>query len=122
MTFHGFLDKPKLHELLDGCHLGLVPMDPASGVQGPYKAADYTAAGLPILSCLGNELQDLIETHTIGLTYQFGKAPSLADAIKHLRNLPDSYRNAQANAFKLAKESFDRSVSYYKLCEFIGFR
>lgn len=120
VSFHGFLDQPELKKRLAQSHLGLVPMDPASGVQVPYKAADYTAAGLPILSCLGNELQDLIEAHTIGHTYRFGKAPSLADAIKHQRNRPDSYRKAQVNAFQLAKESFDRSGSYSKLCEFIG--
>ena len=117
--FHGLLDRSALDALLGGAHAGVVPMDPASGVGVPYKAADYAAAGLPMLSCLGNELGDLLEEFRAGTPYAFRDAPSLVAAMRAYYDDNDRLGEHSAAARTLAEARFDRAREYPKLAEFI---
>ncbi|MCH8540756.1 MAG: glycosyltransferase [Opitutales bacterium] len=119
VTFHGHLKQEQLRELLAQSHVGIVPMDPASAVAVPYKAADYTAAGLPILSCLDNELGDLIQSFDAGYPYQHQDPESLFERLRTYHNHPETLTTHRHGARQLAQSLFDRPKTYEGFCEFL---
>jgi glycosyltransferase involved in cell wall biosynthesis len=62
IVFHGHVKKDAITDLLLSAHLALVPNRPDSLVACPYKAGEYAAAGLPMISCLKGELGRLTQT------------------------------------------------------------
>jgi len=66
VCFHGFLKEEALREQLRKADVGVIPMDPGSMVGIPNKLVDYCAAGLPVLSCLGGETGQLLDTYRAG--------------------------------------------------------
>ena len=81
IRFHGYLDDAEMRPLLQSCDIGLVPMFPDSCVGVPYKLADYAAAGLRIVECLGGETRELVERFHAGAHYEPGDARSLVAAL-----------------------------------------
>ncbi len=69
IRFHGYLDESALAQLLDSCTIGIIPMFPESCVTIPGKLADYAAAGLRIVECLGGECADVITRYSAGTHY-----------------------------------------------------
>ncbi len=94
-------------------------MDPASAVAVPYKAADYAAAGLPMLSCLGNELGGLLAEFGAGTPYAFRDAASLVAALRSYFDVPDRLPLQSKGARSLAEARFDRRREYPRLAAFI---
>lgn len=84
IRFHGYLAETEVKELLSSCDAGLVPMFPDSCVGVPYKLADYAAAGLPVVECLGGETGEIAERFGCGVHYRAGDAGSLAAALAKL--------------------------------------
>ncbi len=119
VTFHGQLDKQSVNELLLNADIGLVTNKPETLVACPYKVAEYAAAGLPILSCLGGELGQLLRKYNAGSEHKEGDVESLHAAFEnYLFNLNILNRHS-ANARKMAEALFDRSKAYSKFVEFI---
>ncbi|MGB0418771.1 MAG: glycosyltransferase, partial [Opitutales bacterium] len=120
VTFHGQLNKQSVNELLLNADLALVTNKPETLVACPYKAAEYAAAGLPILSCLGGELGQLLRKYNAGSEYKEGDAESLHAALeKYLSELGRLNRQA-SNARIMAEDLFDRNVTYLALADFIS--
>jgi glycosyltransferase involved in cell wall biosynthesis len=119
VVFHGFLHKEAITELLLSADLALVPNRPSSLVACPYKAGEYAAAGLPMLSCLGGELGKLIQEWNAGSEYNEGDVDSLDTAFKNTSEDLNLLEEQSLNARKMAEALFDRSRTYPKLAEFI---
>ena len=119
IVFHGFLQKAAITDLLLSSHLALVPNRPDSLVACPYKAGEYAAAGLPMLSCLGGELGDLIKQRDAGSEYDEGDAASLQAAFQNYSTDPDRLKQQSLNARNMAEALFDREASYRELTGFI---
>jgi glycosyltransferase involved in cell wall biosynthesis len=120
VTFHGQLNKQSVNELLLNADLGLVTNKPETLVACPYKAAEYAAAGLPILSCLGGELGQLLRKYNAGSEYKEGDVEALHAAFeKYLSELGRLNRQA-SNARIMAEDLFDRNVTYLALADFIS--
>ena len=81
ILFHGYLVDAEMKALLQRCDIGLVPMFPDSCVGVPYKLADYAAAGLRIVECLGGETHTLVELFHAGAHYEPGDVQSLVAAL-----------------------------------------
>lgn len=81
IRFHGYLADAEMKELLRNCDVGLVPMFPDSCVGVPYKLADYAAAGLRVVECLGGETQSLVGRFHAGAHYEPRNAASLVAAL-----------------------------------------
>jgi glycosyltransferase involved in cell wall biosynthesis len=96
-----------------------VPNRPGSLVACPYKAGEYAAAGLPMVSCLGGELGDLLKTWNAGSEYNEGDAASLQAAFKKYSTDVDLLKQQSLNARKMAEAQFDRERTYPELAEFI---
>jgi hypothetical protein len=96
-----------------------VPNRPDSLVACPYKAGEYAAAGLPMLSCLGGELGDLLKRWGAGSEYNEGDAASLQAAFDNTSNDPDLLNQQSLNTRKMAEALFDRKKTYAELAAFI---
>jgi glycosyltransferase involved in cell wall biosynthesis len=81
IRFRGYLADAEMKALLRNCDAGLVPMFPDSCVGVPYKLADYAAAGLRIVECLGGETQSLVENFHAGAHYEPRNVASLVAAL-----------------------------------------
>ena len=119
LVFHGLLKKDAVNELLGSSHVALVANRPDSLVACPYKAGEYAAAGLPMISCLSGELNQLISEWNAGTEYTEGDLDSLQAAFEIYLEVPDLLQQQQQGAIKLAKALFDRRVSYRSLAAFI---
>ena len=119
IIFHGQLNKDAVNELLLSSDVALVPNKPDSLVACPYKAGEYAAAGLPIISCLEGELNQLLSKWDAGSTYQEGNVDSLRSAFEKYSSNPNLLQKQTRNAHILAGKLFDRETTYTKLAEFI---
>lgn len=119
IVFHGQIGREAVNELLLSSDLALVPNRPGSLVACPYKAGEYAAAGLPMLSCLGGELGKLLKTWNAGSEYNEGDNASLHAAFAKYSNNPDVLNQQSINVKKIAKELFNRTQTYSELANFI---
>ena len=119
VVFHGHLAKTPITELLESSHLALVPNRPDSLVACPYKAGEYAAAGLPMLSCLNGELGKLLKQWDAGSEYNEGDAASLQAAFEKYLSNPDLLKQQSLNARNMAEALFDREKTYAELAAFI---
>ena len=119
IVFHGHVKKDAITDLLLSAHLALVPNRPDSLVACPYKAGEYAAAGLPMISCLKGELGDLLKQWNAGTEYNEGDAASLQAAFKKYSTDVELLNQQSLNAREMAEALFDRKQTYATLAEFI---
>ena len=119
IVFHGFLQKNEINELLLSSDLALVANKPDSLVACPYKAGEYAAAGLPMLSCLRGELGQLLREWNAGSEYKEGDADSLSTAFEKYSTDLAQLEQQSRNARKMTEALFDRQTTYAELAAFI---
>ncbi len=105
----GYLNEEELAGFLAAGDIGVVPMSPDSCVGVPYKFADYSRAGLAIVSSLGGESDRLLAKYGAGAAYRAHDPRSLAEAVKRL--LP-RLKEAQRGARAMAGAEFDAAAIY----------
>lgn len=118
--FNGFLQGDALAEEMSRVDVGLIPMDPASGVGVPNKLADYCCAGLPVLCCLIGETAVLLNTFHAGWTYRFRDVESLTHRLSALIGDPMQLRLFSHGSFRLAREHLDGNRNARMLAQFVG--
>jgi glycosyltransferase involved in cell wall biosynthesis len=119
VRFPGFLQREDLEALLRASQIGLIPMNPASGVAVPYKVGDYLAHGLPVVSSLPGELNALLTDTGAGLTYRFGDAEDLFNTLQHYASHPKKRIAAGHAAQTLFQSHFNREITYPHWAEWI---
>jgi glycosyltransferase involved in cell wall biosynthesis len=119
VVFHGFLQKEAITDLLLSSDVALVPNRPDSLVACPYKAGEYAAAGLPMISCLRDELNQLLSQWNAGSGYNEGDVESLHTAFKNYSTGSNLLNQQSCNTRKMAEALFDREKTYSALAEFI---
>lgn len=119
VVFHGFLQKNEINQLLLSSDIALVPNKPDSLVACPYKAGEYAAAGLPMISCLDGELNELLAKWQAGCEYKEGDVESLYAAFEKYSTDLALLAQQGRNARKMAETLFDRQKTYAKLAAFI---
>ncbi len=117
--FTGFLTGEALEQELHSADIGVVPFFKESGVAVPYKAGDYLAYGLPLLSTIDGELGGLIRKHQCGSVYREKDAEDLVSAIRQYAENPTLLNQAKNGAKQCFEESFDRSLTYPIFSEWI---
>ena len=120
IVFHDYLQKEAINILLMTSDLALVPNRDDSLVACPYKASEYAAAGLPMLSCLSGELNRLLSKWNAGTKYTEGNAESLHIAFQNYLSDPDRLKQQSLSARKMAETLFNREKSYEGLANFIS--
>ena len=109
VRFHGYCSQERLSGLLAGADIGVVPMSPASCVGIPNKMADYSRAGLAIVSSLGGESGRLLARYHAGEEYAPGDIDSLVAAIGRIAADLDGYK---AGSARMAQAEFDCARIY----------
>lgn len=117
--FTGFLDGEALDRELQSADIGVVPFFNESGVAVPYKAGDYLAYGLPLLSTIDGELGGLIRKHQCGSVYRAEDAEGLASAIRQYVENPTLLNQAKAGAGACFSTNFDRAQTYPNFADWI---
>lgn len=82
IRFHGYLGEEDLARLLQACTVGVIPMFPESCVAVPGKLADYAAAQLRVVECLGGECAAVVKQFDVGTHYQAKDVASLKAALQ----------------------------------------
>jgi glycosyltransferase involved in cell wall biosynthesis len=119
IRWHGYLDAAAVATLMQQCHLGLVLNRPDTLVCCPYKAAEYAAAGLPMITCLGGEFASLLTTWRAGTVIPDHDPAALAEALDHYAQHPATLREVGQQSRYLAEAAFDRRITYRRLAEFM---
>jgi glycosyltransferase involved in cell wall biosynthesis len=119
VVVHGLLDRAAHGRLLATADVGLVLVKPESLVAIPYKACDYSAAGLAMINSLPGELESLIARHSAGLQYTSGDAASLARAITTLASDRRLLLECRQGARRLAETEFDREKIYPRFARWL---
>lgn len=84
------------------------------------KVADYFAAGVPCLNgSLCQEMRDLIVDYHVGLNFEPENVESLVEAILKIDDNKVLAKEYGDNAKQLARDKFDRSVTYYHIIRLI---
>jgi glycosyltransferase involved in cell wall biosynthesis len=114
IRFHGVVTGDVLRALIEQADVGVVPMFENTYVAVPYKLADYVAAGLPVISSLKGETEELIKRYDAGWRYKARDVLSLKRAIQACveeRQTPyEDLRKQRAR--QMAEENFDAGKIY----------
>ena len=121
IRMHRYLAEEELKAMLLSCDAGVVPMHPDSCVGVPGKMADYAAAGLKIIECLGGETAEMVDRFGVGTHYRAGDVESLRAAITAAGSIDNSRgRQAFSDNFSasMVMEGFVQWVS--RRCRGVG--
>ncbi len=120
VDFVGFVDYEKMAAYLSKSDMTINSVKRRASQSIINKVADYFAAGIPCLNgslCL--EMRQLIDNYQAGLNFEPEDVDSLVNAILQIDTDKERARMLGVNAKRLAKEKFDRSVTYHQIVELI---
>ncbi len=115
----GWVDAAAIRALMERSLAGLAPYhnERSFTMSIPNKAVEYMAGGLPVLTCLGGELQAMLRQHGCGVFWNEGDATGLADAINRLIGDPEARQRMADNAASAYSENFVAQVVYGRLID-----
>ena len=120
IRFYGYLSNEDMQQLLADSDVAVVPMFPDSWVAVPYKLADYTAAGLPMICCLTGETEHLITRYRAGTMYTAGNVEDFKRVLLgYLHRRSRLTREAIASA-RIARENFMMDDIYPEFVRFLS--
>lgn len=116
-NFHltGWLEKRAIDEILSVSSIGLAPYMMEIVPTLSNKPFEYMASGLPILSSLGGELEDIIRQESIGLQYRCGDSDDLKRKIMWFLSHPEETAAMGQRAKTLFEEKYNADVVYPSL-------
>ncbi len=116
----GYLNDEDLGQLLADSDIGVIPMFADSYVAVPYKLADYTAAGLPIINSLDGESRHMIDMYQAGTYYQVKSVESLKQAIMRYATRRSLIAQESTASVRIAKERFMSDLIYPEFVTFLA--
>lgn len=119
IRFYGYLTNEDMQQLLADSDVSVVPMFPDSFVAVPYKLADYTSAGLPMICCLTGETQGMIERYRAGTMYHAGDVEDFKRVLLgYLHKRSRITQESMASA-RIARENFMMDSIYPRFVQFL---
>ena len=117
VTVTGRLDKESVSAILNLSSIGLSPHKEGRSINGalPNKSFEYMAAGLPMLSSLRGELENLLCMEKIGRQYLAGSVDSLIKQIHWFAEHPIERKDMGLKSKELFRKKFCAEVIYPKL-------
>jgi glycosyltransferase involved in cell wall biosynthesis len=107
----GWLDTNEVAPILSKSHVGLVSCRHIRNTV-PNKPFEYLAAGLPLLSSIEGEMEEIIETLGLGLSYRAGDLAGFIQTVDRISGDRKALALWSANATKAFKEHFSASRIY----------
>jgi len=119
VVFTGWLDGRALRDLMRTAWVGLAPYVEGAGQSLPNKPFEYMAAGLPVISSLPGELEEILRRERVGVQYEAGDVSSLVDAIRFVAEHPDEREAMAARSRALFEREFAAEIIYPRYAEFL---
>ncbi len=112
VTMTGWLNSEEIKKILAKTKVGLVAYSKDAIMSLPNKPFEYMAAGLPLLSSLQGELEELIQEHGIGRNYEAGNPRSLAEGIRWFYEHPNETKKMGERSKVLFSKKFRSDIIY----------
>ena len=119
ITLLGWLNKGDLSFCLSNAFAGLAPYSKGALMSLPNKFFEYLAYGLPIISSLEGEMNEIINSKKLGINFEAGSGKSLGKQIVNLEKLLNKdldYKKRIKAEFKI---NFDGKKIYKDLAQYI---
>ncbi len=111
--FAGFMEYGDMMATLMACDCAVNPIIGKSVSSIINKVSDYAMAGVPVINTQNSpEYRALLEEYECGINCENGNAEAIADAILKLYKDEELKKTMGENSLMLAKERFDRAVTY----------
>ncbi len=116
-----FLDNEELRHKMAECHLALGQLSDHPRLQRtiPHKAFESWALGLPYLTARQPGILELLKENETGFCFKPGDANALVEAIRKLKNDPESLDRVAAAGHNLYQTDLTLSVLGKKLIEML---
>lgn len=111
----GWRQKLEIERILSLSSVGLAPYAFNFEPTLPNKPFEYMAAGKPILSSLGGELQEIISLQKVGLQYHSRDPIDLMKKTVYLASNPDEVERMGRRAKDLFERSFSAEIVYKEM-------
>ena len=112
VVFTGWLGGDEINWLRRHAAIGLQPYVPQAPQGLANKLFEYLSAGIPVVSCLRGENEDLIVTNGCGVMYRAGDASDCAAKIRALATAGDRRRLMGERGRQLFLRRFDARVVF----------
>lgn len=121
IIFPGWVGAAEIWTLLRMSSVGLAPYVNTQNfmLNLPNKPVEYLSAGLPIVSCLGGVLENLLSTYDCGVTYDSADAGALVSVLKHLYDNRQRLKAMSDNALALYKEKYVAEKVYNDMIRYL---
>ena len=106
IIFPGWVGIEQIQSLMQISEVGLAPYSSSAKMSLPNKPFEYFSGGLPVLSSLHDELEQILSENDCGLTYEAGDVQGLVDTILYLKNNPEKREQMGKNAKRLFEEKY----------------
>ncbi|MGE5373162.1 MAG: glycosyltransferase family 4 protein [Solirubrobacterales bacterium] len=119
VVFPGWVDAAQLAWLMKSSKAGLAAYA-AGAPQGlPNKVFEFLCAGIPVISSLRGETEQLLSEYECGMTYTAGDPESLAGVLTRLADNEAVWRALGENARRLFEARFDARQVYGDLADYL---
>lgn len=118
VVFTGWVVGRELRDLMRTACAGLGTFREGAGCL-PNKPFEYMAAGLPIISSLPGELEEIVRRERIGLQYTSGDVQSLVQAIRFLAENAEERQTMALRSRALFEREFAADAIYPRYAEFL---
>ena len=108
----GWVSPATLNVLMRMASIGLVSYARNAPQSLPNKPFEYFSGGLPVLSNLNGELEEILSEYDCGFTYGAGDVRGLVDAIVALKNSPKRRKQMSKNARCLFEKKYSSDKIY----------
>jgi glycosyltransferase involved in cell wall biosynthesis len=115
VTLTGWLGNDEISHFLSSIHVGLVPYMDQAPQSLPNKPFQYLAAGVPIISSLQGELNDILTGHDVGFTYEPENLGSFVDIVKIFTTNTARRIAMGDNALRVFQRFFDADTIYAQM-------
>jgi glycosyltransferase involved in cell wall biosynthesis len=121
VIFPGWIGGAEIWTLMRMSSAGLAPYISTRDFRSsiPNKIIEYFSAGLPVLSSLKGMVQDLLEEHECGITYEAGSVHVLMQTLLHLYEYPDERERMSKKAHRLFSDRFTAERVYRNMMKYL---
>jgi glycosyltransferase involved in cell wall biosynthesis len=117
--FIGWRTSAELIALMEMTDVGLALYSEKSPQSLPNKPIEYLAGGLPVLSTLSGELQNLLSAYDCGVTVPAGNCPAMIKALRELLYGDALRERLSANSKILYEDRFSAKEVYSEMIEYL---
>lgn len=114
----GWLETEEIAKVLHSAWAGIVPCNSVKNTI-PNKIFEYFSAGLPVISSLEGEIEQIIEKQQLGCNYRSGDAEGLYHAVRKMASDKIQRDRLSSNALNFYNQHGDADKVYSNYAEYI---